>query len=377
MALTLKAILGLDGSGFEVGIKRAQSQVDKFASNLRSGVNSRLGQFLTAAVAAEAMRKTIAYAGTINDLSERLAISTDAIQQWEFAALQAGGTAEGVASFFEKLATSRDKALGGGEDAPKALAAFEKFGISKEQLQGMRLQDIGLKIGNVVKNGDAQKFIASLREVGGRGATSLIAAFKGGLEEAFGNAPLIKTEDIIRLDAIGDEIQSLGKKLMTGLSPVISFIGKSFLRFMDMVQASVAAIPSFLGALTGGASLSEAHKIAHDQVQDLLDESDAREKRIQDQINASKLRGKEEAPGPQEVTEKIKKEKLKKDDGLNINSLQQIGALVSSSNPMQTALQKNTEALNRNTEKIIKLAPPPVLPPKGSATDKMGGISYG
>src|SRR5207248_7000291 len=68
-------------------------------------------------------------------LALRLGISTDAVQQLDFALKQNGSSIEAATKFFEKLAISRDKALGGGEGAAAKIEDFRKLGISLEQLK--------------------------------------------------------------------------------------------------------------------------------------------------------------------------------------------------------------------------------------------------
>lgn len=364
MSLFLKATLGLDGSGFELGIKRAQSAAQKFATQTREGINSKLSGFLSAAFVEEAIRKTVDYASTINDLSERLGVSTDAIQQWEYAVTQAGGKAEDVASFFEKLAANREKALGGDNGS---LKAFKTLGVNPADLQNKRVEDIGLQIGNAIKGGDAQALIGSLKEVGGKGAGALVAAMKEGLSEQFSNAPLIKTEDIIKLDAMGDDFATLGKKLMAGFTPFITFLGKALLYIFDEVQKKVAGTAAFAGAFSqGGFSATDmmnpfdAYKrisrgldARKEAIAQIDKEQKERDDKVKAQIDAAKGRGGEKVtiPTTDKKADKIYSYPESKTPNVsaNINSLQQIGAKAGF-NPMQTAIEKNTIAVNKATD---------------------------
>ncbi len=345
MALNLKAILGLDGSGFEAGMKRAQSTAQKFATSAQSGISRKLGGFLTAAFVEESIRKTVNYGGAINDLSERLGVSTDAIQQWEYAAKQAGGTADNVAMFFEKISENRDKALNG--DAG-ALKSFKDFGVTPDDLKNKRVEDIGLQIGNAVKAGDAQALIGSLKEIGGKGAAALVASMKGGLEEAFGNAPLIKTEDIVRLDALGDEFVTLGKRIMAALTPAITAIAEKFFELTDHIKG----VGAYFGSRSGGASVKESYKAMFDAENDSKKD---REKSIAGAMAAAMDRGK----GVSYVSKDKKPDKSFVLDQKNplasssINSLQQIGARVGF-NPMAVAIEKNTIALNKASDAFSK-----------------------
>ncbi len=368
MALSLKAILGLDGSGFELGIKRAESVAKKFATNTRKGINERLSGFLTAAFVEEAIRKTVGYAGEINDLSQRLEVSTDAIQQWEFAAKQAGGTAENVATFFEKLAETREKALRGDKDSIKNL---KNLGVSRQDLQSLRLEDVGLKVGNAIQSGDAQALVASLKAVGGKGSVALIAAMKEGLSEQFAKAPLIKTEEILRLDALGDEVETLAKKLMAGFAPVITFFGNGLLGIFDKFEKKVASVAAFVGAFSQDEfkltdlinpfdmidRVEKGIRAAQSAVEEINKQKESRDEATKSQIEAAKSRGgglasviSKDLPSDKIFSHTADKIGL---GSANLNSLQQIGAAVGF-NPVLTQLQKNQSALDKNTAAIEK-----------------------
>lgn len=363
MALSLKAFLSLDGSGFELGIKRAQSVASKFTSDMRAGLNSRVAQFIGVTAITAAIKKTADYAAQINDLSARLGVSTDAIQQWDFVATQAGASAEKVASFFEKLAEAREDALGGND---AKIASFRAFGVSESDLRSMRLEDIGLKIGNAVKEGDAQKLISSLRNIGGRGASSLVAAFRAGLEDAFAGAPIMKAEEIVALDAVGDQLEAAGKRLMIGLAPAILFLAQSIFAIIQKVQTATSVLGAYYMARLQGVNKFEAMAGA----MELDAELEAEQKRLEDaikaQIEAAKSRGSGGSSTTKTPTDiKSAIEKTVKPDAktpsvaANINQLQQIGARVSF-NPVQNALQENTKALRLAThafEKVKQINP--------------------
>ena len=75
--LSLIAKLGLDGSTFETGLKRAKSLTDKF----RSSVGAQLGAAMSVAAVTAFAAKVVQTADAIGDLSEQLNISTDDVQR--------------------------------------------------------------------------------------------------------------------------------------------------------------------------------------------------------------------------------------------------------------------------------------------------------
>lgn len=378
MALSLKAVLGLDGSGFELGIKRAQSQASKFASEVRGGINSKLGGLLATTAIVAFAKKTIDAAGAVNDMSERLDISTDAVQQWNYAAAQAGSSAEKVTGFFEKLADARADALSG--NAGK-MDSFRALGVSESDLKSGRLEDIGLKIGNAVKTGDAQKLISSLKDVGGKGAASLVAAFKAGLEDAFSGAPIIKAEQIIALDALGDKMQTLALRLQVAFAPVIMFLANGLSTVLNEFEQEAAGVGAFFGALAGGATMRDARRAAYGASKERQEEQVKIAKALQDQIEDAKRRGtssggvssaspKDSGPMKWSLADELsgasKSNNGAQAASLQMTNLQQIGARVAF-NPLQSAIQQNTSALRMATAAFEKTT---------QRSSPYGGVSY-
>src|SRR5436190_12893664 len=194
--------LGLDATGYETGLKKAQSSAAGFGQDLKSHIGGKIKQAFSLESIEENIRRTFEYGCKVQDLSQRLGISTDAVQQWDYAMQQNGGSIESVAGFFEKLAVAREKALKGNS---QAIDGFRKLGVSMDQLRTGRLEDIATTISRAFEQGDPQQLIAPLREVGGKAAGELIPAFRDGLAAALSEAPLISPKDIEALDRAGDK----------------------------------------------------------------------------------------------------------------------------------------------------------------------------
>lgn len=351
--LSLKAFLGLDGSGFETGLKRAQSQAQKFTTSLSGDFKSRVGALFTLAAAEEGARKIVEYTSHIQDLSDELGMSTDAIQQWDYALRLAGSDIDKSAGFFEHLAESRDRALGG--DA-NALDAFKKLGVSPADLRNKRIEDLGVQIGNAVKAGDAQKLIGALKEVGGKGAASMMAAFKAGIQDALRDAPLIKEKDIADLDALGDKFTALGKTILGVFAPILAGISRAIGGDIDRRILTLRELAAFASRFVQTGSASEAYKAAIAETQKFLDE----EKKKQEAKNKPGTGGsdattKTNSTGMAKVYEEVP-DKQDRDAGrtsLSLNALQHIGAFaVSSNNTLQLEIRNNTAATKENSNLI-------------------------
>jgi hypothetical protein len=206
------------GADFQIRIgvdgRQAATGID-FITRQFTTLGTKLGGFaagyLSAGFLASQARGAIEWASSLNDLSAGLGISTQALQEWMFAATQAGGKQEDIEAFFRKLAETRAQALGNPTGAQAQ--TFHEFGVSLADLQKLRLEDIARKVAQIFEVGDPQKLIAPLKIIGGKGAAGLIPAFSEGISQAAAEAQrlgLVLDEEVIAaLDSMGDRLDRL------------------------------------------------------------------------------------------------------------------------------------------------------------------------
>ena len=239
---SLIATLGANIFPFIQDLENAQSHAKKKGEGIGSAfgeeLSSKLKGLIGAAAIEEAIRHTIEYGSKVQDLSNRLGISTTAVQQWDFALKQNGSSIEAAAGFFEKLAVARDKVMKGGEKGEELAGDFKKLGVTIEQLKSSRIEDIAATIAKTFEVGDPQALIGSLRSVGGKAAGELAAAFKDGLGEALEEAPLISPEDIANLDKAADAFGRLKAEIVSGLAPAIAGLADMVGKLFDGLKAA-------------------------------------------------------------------------------------------------------------------------------------------
>lgn len=225
---SLIATLGLNSSRFGAALSAAEMRAaqagGKIASSLGSSVAGKLAGIASVAGIGEAVRRTVEYGGKVQDLSDRLGISTDAVQSWDYALRQSGSSIDQAVGFFEKLSMARKAALSGDD---KMVESFRRLGVTVGDLKSKRVEDLAGSIAKTFQAGDAQALIADLREVGGRGAGEMAAAFKSGLADMVAEAKsagLIISEEVIgSLDAAGDRMSRLGMEFTASLAPAIAW----------------------------------------------------------------------------------------------------------------------------------------------------------
>jgi hypothetical protein len=171
------ATLGLNATNYHVGLKRAEGAAQAFSNSVRRKFAAAFG---VAALTAFTV-KIVNAADELLDMSERLGMNTEKLQEWIFAAKKGGATANTLTTFFESMAMAREKALGGDTDT---LNAFNKLGINDMMLARNNPDEMGRQIGAAFESGNVKDLLPSLRKIGGKGAGELIPAFRSGIDEA-------------------------------------------------------------------------------------------------------------------------------------------------------------------------------------------------
>src|SRR5512139_3199153 len=123
------------------------------------------------------VRKTVDMASALSDMAARTGIGVEELQRMDRAARDNGKTIDDLASFWERLASAREKALRK-PDKEQAIA-FRRFGIGETELRNEDAQQLTRRIAVAFQNStNVEELIAPLRELGGRGAGELVAFFR-------------------------------------------------------------------------------------------------------------------------------------------------------------------------------------------------------
>lgn len=241
----LRVKLGLSTTGFEAGINRAQMAGARFSQNIKG----QLGAAFSAGAVALATKKLIDYGSKISDLSKKVGVGTEALQEFDYAAKKNGATLEDVAAAFRGLAKARKEALGG--DAEK-LKVFEALGIDKEALTLDPLEKTFRKIADSFNKMDfGNDELTMVEAVLGKMAGSLLPTFKDGLAEAVDEAKqlgIALSDDVVQaLDKAGDEADKFFARLRKPGAEATSRVLKVASGIMDALEGLSAASMGFLG----------------------------------------------------------------------------------------------------------------------------------
>ncbi len=326
MSVSIMAILGLNHGPFQAGLSNATSLAKRAGVQIQGalqetgighGLKHALLQFGTFGAIEETIRRTVELGESVYDTSRRLGISTDAVQAWDYALKLNGSSIQAASGFFEKLATSRQKALLGNAEM---VEGYKRLGVTVNDLKTLRIEDIALKVASTFENGDPQKLIADLRAVGGRGAGEMAAAFRAGLPELIASAKeagvVISEEVINQLKESADQAKTIWMEFLSGIAPAVAGLGKLLAHAWHDANVVVNGI---VGFISGGGLLGGGIQGAKDLMHEYDEESKRKEKEAEERRKKSggPLSGGADAMEKASAATKHAKEILKLQDQLS------------------------------------------------------------
>jgi len=182
----LFAKLSLDTSEYDSKLTGAESEAQGFGSKLKAGLGNaaKIGSAAiaavgTAAVAAgtavvKATGDVAAYGDNIDKMSQKMGISAEAYQEWDAVMQHSGTSMESLKAGMKTLANAVEK---GNE-------AFERLGLTQEEIAGMSQEDLFNATIAALQNVDNETERTYLAgQLLGRGATELGALLNMSAEE--------------------------------------------------------------------------------------------------------------------------------------------------------------------------------------------------
>lgn len=244
----LFATLSLDTSSFESSLTGAEQSASSFGSSLAGGLATagRIGATAVAATTAAVVAGSAAfvsgvssvseYADNIDKMSQKLGMTAEAYQEWDFIMQHAGTSIESMQAGMKTLAAA----------AETGNAAFEALGLSQEQIASMSQEELfGATIEALqnVEDTTQRTYLAS--QLLGRGATELGPLLNMSAEEVEA-----MREQVHELGGVmSDEAVSAGagfqdslQNMQTALAGVRNNLLGEFLPSFSTVMDGLAAI---------------------------------------------------------------------------------------------------------------------------------------
>lgn len=216
--LKLVAELGGDGSGFDAMMRRAGVAKDKLAASF-SGLKGIIAGAFTVGAITTMVRNTANFADRIDETSSRLGVATDRLQEWEYAAKQAGASAEQLLNFVERLTLAAAD--------PAKLKFFEQMGFNPS---GMTVEQLVSKTAAFARGNSSTDVTRVLSEiVGSRISGSMVNTLKS-LEELGEQArkvgAVLDQQTLQALAKLNDQFAVLSQILYARFGPAILEAGK-------------------------------------------------------------------------------------------------------------------------------------------------------
>ncbi|MCR4375674.1 MAG: hypothetical protein NUW22_12575 [Acidobacteria bacterium] len=158
-----------------------------------------LVKYLSAAALGQAIKSVVNFGSEIADLSDRLSVSTDAVQKWGAKAALSGGTMQDVALAVNYM----NRTLSGGSDS--TISALNKAGLSFQTIRAMKPEDAFNAIARAIaKIPDPMDQARIAQELFGAKAQTLLPAIRDGLGEIGNRSVIMSRSAVSSMDQMGD-----------------------------------------------------------------------------------------------------------------------------------------------------------------------------
>jgi hypothetical protein len=253
------AQFGGDVTGIRGSAQAAEAVVSGFSSNVTK-VMSALGVTLSVGAVVGFFKTIIDRAGALQDLSDQLGVSTDALQAFDYRVRMSGATTEQANGMWERAKKSLDSLAAGGESAAEQFAAI---GLSAKDFVGLSLDQALQKIaeGYAASSTHAGAYEALTDILGSRSAPKLnnvllqLAAegFPQFIAAAKQAGQVMDEDGIERIDELNDRYEELSGRLWTGGLEIWTFFDKvaqkfggaaaAALNMIDLIETDFSALP--------------------------------------------------------------------------------------------------------------------------------------
>lgn len=247
----LMATISLDSSKYENGLKKAEKQLKSFKDVMGKAVKT-VGAISGAVTAGGGAlmglaTKASGTADRVDKMSQKIGLSRESFQEWDYILSQNGASVEGLRGGFKKMTSQIDKVIEAGDTSG---TAFESLGMSIDDVKGKSREDIFAKIIEGLQGMDDETQKASLAsDLLGRSALELApllnqtADSTEALRKKSHDLGLIMSDDAV--DA-GVKFTDTMDSLKRSFSAVVANVGTSVMptvqKFSDYIIANMPKI---------------------------------------------------------------------------------------------------------------------------------------
>jgi hypothetical protein len=225
--LVLKAILGGDGSGFELMMKRAESSVHKLEHEMRGFAKEKVAELFGVVALEEGVRRAAEYAHKISTVAKQMGATTDEAQQLDYQMSETSGSIEAAATAFKKLKLAQQEVLRGSQEFR---GYFGRFGISPEDASSSSAADLYKRIGGQLGAMPGELTpgqTEALQKLMGRGADQLVPSFKQGMPQ-LPQELIIPEQTIEKMHEYGSTWRKSGRGLLRFFSEATTILTEAY-----------------------------------------------------------------------------------------------------------------------------------------------------
>ena len=198
------ARLGLDATGFEKNMAKANSQAENFGKQTLGALKGQIAGAFSVAALVGFTKSVIDHVDKIGDLAEQYNLTTDAVQKLMILAGRSGVEFEKFGNLLLKISELRAKAMKPGKDGEEARGQFGKFGVDyKGPLLDVATQ-LSVALGG--KTDDA----TALEMVSIKGAKAL-SVLKG--IQDIGRISIVNASEVANVSSLSDALGDLWRNL--------------------------------------------------------------------------------------------------------------------------------------------------------------------
>ena len=265
---TEKRMNDLEGTTDDTGeeMKETEKEAGKFGDTLKNGLAAgakvaaaAVAAVATAAVAAtaklvDAAGETAEYGDNIDKMSQKLGMSAEAYQEWDFIMQHSG-------SDIDKMSTSMKKLAEAVQDPSKdAAAAFEKLGINLEEAKNLSQEDLFAKTITALQGlEEGTERTALANDILGKSAMDLGALLNTSAEDTEAMRQQVHdlggvmSDDAVKAAAAyQDSLQNMKTAVQGAGRSIVSDFMPSITQIMDGISLLVSGQDGSVEALTAG-----------------------------------------------------------------------------------------------------------------------------
>lgn len=255
---------------FIAGLNNAQGKLGAFVKKIGVAKIAAAGAAATAGYAmGSAIKQAVEFGGRIQELTNKLHISAEALTALHFAANQLESSSVAVDAALAKMSVTLGRASFG---AASAEEAFSRINLSHEELLKLPVEQQFLAVIDALnKVPDAAERAAAGQDIFGKGSKELSALISAGTEEiirqgreAAAAGAVMSTSAVESLDNVGDAVASLiaswqilKAETVATFGPILTFlssIGSNALKvvrgILYMARSLIMDFAGFMASIT-------------------------------------------------------------------------------------------------------------------------------